>query len=325
MMKMLQLILLSIVAVEVELIVGHEREEPEMSAAAAASLDRQQHFIARYPQIYSLYQILGPTERSKELEFMVRPDRRSRLFVGKRVYNGDYETGGLGENAADEGAAEADEFFLRENDQFKRNHLFVGKRASPRFVGKRAAEDQLRMTRRKRFSDAGKERENGKHEVMTMNDGPLREHWMGLAESLSRENEGEVKRGHRFVGKRGHRFVGKRPGGDESSDSRLDLDEAKRSRLFVGRRSDEEFDDQRRDQSNYYEYFPEEDVTEDAKRSRLFVGKRYPTEEDVEEVDRKDAKEADTLPANRQHEQQQQQQPATAAVSSFNAAGKTAA
>lgn len=175
-------------------------------------------------------------------------EKRSRLFVGKRLPSTSTE--------------DADDYIVVSSldggspfvgEEFKRNHLFVGKRGTPRFVGKRSVVGLL--TRAKRFAenedakDAAAVAERGGED-----DDAWKKAWM---EGGDEEGEDDDK-------KRARMFVGKRRGGGADRESELN---AKRSRLFVGRRSGllpwREADG-----------FSVEGGGDEEKRSRLFVGKR---------------------------------------------------
>lgn len=177
---------------------------------------------------------------------LVQPEKRSRLFVGKRI--------------SDDYLSDDEDLILvsEDNDEppfeFKRNHLFVGKRASPRFVGKRSVANQpSRMTRKKRFASNEFGRD-GK-----MEDSEESRMWkLWMTGGTGEDGNAAEKRARLFVGKR----------------RQLEADDHKRSRLFVGRRAEAKDEDE--EEKRFSALPAEVDLSEEeaAKRSRLFVGKR---------------------------------------------------
>lgn len=198
---------------------------------------------------------LEPVRKGASFD-LVQPEKRSRLFVGKRISN-DYLSD------------DEDVILLSEdNDEpfdVKRNHLFVGKRASPRFVGKRSVTNQpFRMMRKKRFASNEYGRD-GK-----MEDSDESRMWkLWMTAGTGEEGNAAEKRARMFVGKR----------------RELEAEDKKRSRLFVGRRAEaEDEEEEKRDSENALP--AEVELSEEAdKRSRLFVGKRrLGTEKEAGEV-----------------------------------------
>lgn len=189
---------------------------------------------------------LEPVRKGSSFD-LIQPEKRSRLFVGKR-FSDDYLSDD--EDLLPLSSEDNDEPLYVKS----RSHLFVGRRASPRFVGKR-------MARKKRFAS----NEYGRDENMEDSDeGRMWKLWMT-------PGSGEVgntvadKRSRLFVGdKRSRLFVGKR--------RELEADDKKRSRLFVGRRAEAE--EEKRDSGIALP--AEVELSEADKRSRLFVGKRHP-------------------------------------------------
>lgn len=190
---------------------------------------------------------LEPVRKGASFD-LVQPEKRSRLFVGKRISN-DYLSD------------DEDLILLSEdNDEpfdVKRNHLFVGKRASPRFVGKRSVTNQpFRMMRKKRFAS----NEYGRDGKMEDSDeGRMWKLWMTAG--TGEEGNAAEKRARMFVGKR----------------RELEAEDKKRSRLFVGRRAEAEDEEEEEEKRDSEIALPAElELSEEAaKRSRLFVGKRH--------------------------------------------------
>lgn len=218
---------------EVLLISGRDLEDDRGFYSSSARLGNGGQ-ISSHQQIYG-FDLEPDTESGSKFRDMTS-DKRSRLFVGKRFPVED------GEDyivlSSDGGSPFAGE-------EFKRNHLFVGKRGSPRFVGKRSVAGLLNRAKRFVQSEPVDETESEDYAWKA---------WM------------EDKEDGSDNAKRSRMFVGKRRGSGESEEG------GKRSRLFVGRRG--ELESQRETDHTGAMCSVDGGAVEADKRSRLFVGKR---------------------------------------------------